>query len=87
VYRGEYFVLGCTTRLFDGRRAMEDEIDPRFDVEPEVVSTARHDLEWLENLLPSGKLENVRLVVSFLVFSTRVAAHRACSAGLEPTIF
>ena len=37
VYRGEYFVLGCTTRLFDGRRAMEDEIDPRFDVEPEVV--------------------------------------------------
>jgi hypothetical protein len=62
-------------------------MDMRFDSEPEVVSTARHALDWLENLLPSGKLENVRLLVSFLVFSTWVAAHRACSAGLEPTTF
>ena len=53
---------------------MEAEIDLRFDSEPEVVSTARHALDRLENLLPSGKLENVRLVVSFLMFSTRVAA-------------
>ena len=44
---------------------MKAEIDLRFDPEPEVVSTARHALDRLENLLPSGKLENVRLVVSF----------------------
>ena len=74
VYGGGYFVLGCTARLFDSRRAMKAEIDLRFDPEPEVVSTARHALDRLENLLPSGKLENVRLVVSFLMFSTRVAA-------------
>ncbi len=46
---------------------MEAEVNLRFAPEPAVVTTARHALAGLEDLLPPGKLENVRLVVSELV--------------------
>ena len=46
---------------------MEAEIDVRFAPEPEVVTTARHTLDGLADLLPAEKLEDVRLVVSELV--------------------
>ena len=57
---------------------MEAEIDVRFAPEPEVVTTARHALDRLTHLLPSEKLEDVRLVVSELV--TNSILH----AGLSP---
>jgi anti-sigma regulatory factor (Ser/Thr protein kinase) len=57
---------------------METEIDLRLAPEPEVVTTARHALDQLANLLPSEKLEDVRLVVSELV--TNSILH----AGLSP---
>ncbi len=46
---------------------MEAEVNLRFAPEPKVVTTARHALDGLEDLLPPGKLEDVRLVVSELV--------------------
>ncbi len=46
---------------------MEAEIDLKLAPEPEVITTARHALDRLTDLLPSAKLENVRLVVSELV--------------------
>ena len=46
---------------------MEAEIDLKLAPEPEVITTARHALDRLANLLPPEKLENVRLVVSELV--------------------
>ena len=57
---------------------MEAEIDLRLVPEPEVVTPARHALDRLPDLLPSAKLENVRLVVSELV--TNSILH----AGLSP---
>ena len=54
------------------------EIDLRLPPEPEVVTTARHALDQLTNLLPPEKLEDVRLVVSELV--TNSIRH----AGLSP---
>jgi anti-sigma regulatory factor (Ser/Thr protein kinase) len=54
------------------------EIDLRLPPEPEVVTTARHALDQLTNLLPFEKLEDVRLVVSELV--TNSILH----AGLSP---
>lgn len=46
---------------------MVAEIDLRLAPEPEVVTTARHALDQLTDLLPPEKLEDVRLVVSELV--------------------
>ena len=57
---------------------MEAEIDVRFAPEPEVVTSARHALDGLADLLPAEKLEDVRLVVSELV--TNSILH----AGLSP---
>ena len=57
---------------------MEAEIDLKLAPEPEVVTTARHALDQLANLLPPEKLEEVRLVVSELV--TNSILH----AGLSP---
>jgi len=57
---------------------MEAEIDLRLAPDPEVVTTARHALNRLANLLPPEKLEDVRLVVSELV--TNSILH----AGLSP---
>ena len=57
---------------------MEAEIDLKLAPEPEVITTARHALDRLANLLPPEKLENVRLVVSELV--TNSILH----AGLSP---
>jgi anti-sigma regulatory factor (Ser/Thr protein kinase) len=54
------------------------EIDLRLAPEPEVVTTARHALDQLTDLLPPEKLEDVRLVVSELV--TNSVRH----AGLPP---
>src|SRR3954470_3834409 len=57
---------------------MVAEIDIRLAPEPEVVTTARHALDRLADLLPPEKLEDVRLVVSELV--TNSILH----AGLSP---
>ena len=57
---------------------MEAEIDLRLAPEPEVVTTARHTLDRLADLLPPEKVEGVRLVVSELV--TNSILH----AGLSP---
>ena len=54
------------------------DIDLRLPPEPEVVTTARHALDQLTDLLPPEKLEDVRLVVSELV--TNSILH----AGLSP---
>jgi anti-sigma regulatory factor (Ser/Thr protein kinase) len=59
-------------------RLMEAEIDLRLAPEPEVITTARHTLDRLADLLPPEKLEDVRLVVSELV--TNSVLH----AGLSP---
>jgi anti-sigma regulatory factor (Ser/Thr protein kinase) len=42
--------------------------------EPEAISEARHALDWLAHLLPSEKLEDVRLVVSELVTNSPLHA-------------
>ena len=57
---------------------MVAKIDVKLAPEPEVVTTARHTLDQLANLLPSEKLEDVRLMVSELV--TNSILH----AGLSP---
>src|SRR5215204_6651919 len=57
---------------------MEAKVNLRFAPEPEVITTARHVLDGLEDLLPPGKLEDVRLVVSELV--TNSILH----SGLSP---
>jgi|SRR5215207_1733273 len=57
---------------------MVAKIAVRLAPEPEVVTTARHALDRLTHLLPSEKLEDVRLVVSELV--TNSILH----AGLSP---
>ena len=57
---------------------MVAEIDLRLAPEPEVVTTARHALDQLTDLLPPEKLEDVRLVVSELV--TNSVRHAGLSA-------
>ncbi len=57
---------------------MVAEIEVRLAPEAEVVTTARHALDQLTDLLPPEKLEDVRLVVSELV--TNSILH----AGLSP---
>jgi anti-sigma regulatory factor (Ser/Thr protein kinase) len=54
------------------------EIDLRLAPEPEVVTTARHALDQLTDLLLPEKLEDVRLVVSELV--TNSILHAGLSA-------
>ena len=54
------------------------EIDLRLPPEPEVVTTARHALDQLTDLLPPEKLEDIRLVVSELV--TNSILHAGLSA-------
>ena len=46
---------------------LEAEIDMRLAPEPEVLTTARHALDQLADLLPREKLEDLRLLVSELV--------------------
>ena len=58
---------------------MEAKIDLRLAPEPEVVTTARHTLDRLADLIPPEKVEGVRLVVSELV--TNSILH----AGLSPS--
>jgi anti-sigma regulatory factor (Ser/Thr protein kinase) len=57
---------------------MVAKIGVRLAPEPHVVTTARHALDRLADLLPPEKLEDVRLVVSELV--TNSILH----AGLSP---
>jgi anti-sigma regulatory factor (Ser/Thr protein kinase) len=57
---------------------MVAKIDVKLAPEPEDVKNARHALDRLANLLPSEKLEDVRLIVSELV--TNSILH----AGLSP---
>ncbi len=57
---------------------MVAEIDVRLTPDPEVVTTARHALDRLADLLPPEKLEDVRLVVSELV--TNSILHAGLSA-------
>ena len=57
---------------------MVAEIDLRLVPEPEVVTTARHALDQLTDLLPPEKLEDIRLVVSELV--TNSILHAGLSA-------
>jgi anti-sigma regulatory factor (Ser/Thr protein kinase) len=57
---------------------MVAEIDVRLAPEPEVLTTARHALDRLADLLIPEKLEDTRLVVSELV--TNSILH----AGLSP---
>jgi anti-sigma regulatory factor (Ser/Thr protein kinase) len=57
---------------------MVAEIDLRLVPEPQVVTTARHALDQLTDLLPPEKLEDVRLVVSELV--TNSILHAGLSA-------
>jgi anti-sigma regulatory factor (Ser/Thr protein kinase) len=54
------------------------EINLRFAPERKLVSAARHALDRLENLLPSEKLEEVRMVVSELM------SNSILHAGLSP---
>jgi anti-sigma regulatory factor (Ser/Thr protein kinase) len=60
---------------------MEAKVDLRLAPEPEMVRTARHALDRLANLLPSEKLEDVRLVVSELV--TNSILHAGLSSDDE----
>ena len=57
---------------------MVAEIDLRLVPEPQVVTTARHALDQLTDLLSPEKLEDVRLVVSELV--TNSILHAGLSA-------
>lgn len=58
---------------------MVAEIDLRLAPESEVVTTARHTVDRLADLLPPEKLEDVRLVVSELV--TNSVLHAGLSAN------
>ena len=60
---------------------IEAKVDLRLAPEPEMVTTARHALDRLANLLPSEKLEDVRLVVSELV--TNSILHAGLSSDDE----
>jgi anti-sigma regulatory factor (Ser/Thr protein kinase) len=65
---------------------MEAEIDLRLVPEPEVVTTARHALDRLTDLLPSAKLENVRLVVSELVTNSILHAKLSPNDRISLTV-
>ena len=65
---------------------MEAEIDVRFAPEPEVVTTARHTLDGLADLLPAEKLEDVRLVVSELVTNSILHAGLSTKDQISLTV-
>ena len=65
---------------------MEAEIDVRFAPEPEVVTTARHTLDGLADLLPAEKLEDVRLVVSELVTNSILHAGLSTEDQISLTV-
>ena len=64
----------------------EAEIDVRFAPEPEVVTTARHTLDGLADLLPAEKLEDVRLVVSELVTNSILHAGLSTEDQISLTV-
>ena len=64
--------------LTNSARLSVTQIDLRLTPNSEAILTARHSLDRLENVLPSEKLEDVRLIVSELV--TNSVRH----AGLSP---
>jgi anti-sigma regulatory factor (Ser/Thr protein kinase) len=61
-------------------------IDLRLPPEPEVVTTARHALDQLTNLLPPEKLEDVRLVVSELVTNSILHARLSADNQISLTV-
>ena len=65
---------------------MEAEIDLRLAPEPEVVTTARHALDQLANLMPPEKLEDVRLVVSELVTNSILHAGLSTEDQISLTV-
>jgi len=65
---------------------MVAEIDVRLTPDPEVVTTARHALDRLADLLPPEKLEDVRLVVSELVTNSILHAGLSCDEQISLTV-
>jgi len=65
---------------------MKAEVDLRLAPEPEVVTTARHALDRLANLLPAEKLEDVRLVVSELVTNSILHAELSPDEQISLTV-
>jgi len=65
---------------------MEAEINLRLAPEPEVVTTARHTLDRLADLLPPEKLEDVRLVVSELVTNSILHARLSPNDHISLTV-
>jgi anti-sigma regulatory factor (Ser/Thr protein kinase) len=68
------------------RLLMNAEIDLRLVPEPEVVTTARHALDQLADLLPAEKLEDVRLVVSELVTNSILHAELSPNDQISLTV-
>ena len=66
--------------------SVEAEIDLRLAPEPEVVTTARHALDQLANLMPPEKLEDVRLVVSELVTNSILHAGLSTEDQISLTV-
>ena len=65
---------------------MNAEIDLRLVPEPEVVTTARHALDQLADLLPAEKLEDVRLVVSELITNSILHAELSANDQISLTV-
>jgi anti-sigma regulatory factor (Ser/Thr protein kinase) len=65
---------------------MVAEINVRLTPDPEVVTTARHALDRLADLLPSEKLEDVRLVVSELVTNSILHAGFSSDEQISLTV-
>jgi anti-sigma regulatory factor (Ser/Thr protein kinase) len=65
---------------------MVAEIDVRLAPDPEVVTTARHALDQLADLLPPEKLEDVRLVVSELVTNSILHAGLSSDEQISLTV-
>jgi anti-sigma regulatory factor (Ser/Thr protein kinase) len=65
---------------------MVAEIDLKLAPEPEVVTTARHALDQLADLLPHEKLEDVRLVVSELVTNSILHAGLSSKDQISLTV-
>jgi anti-sigma regulatory factor (Ser/Thr protein kinase) len=65
---------------------MVAEIDVRLTPDPEVVTTARHALDRLADLLPPEKLEDVRLVVSELVTNSILHAGLSSDEQISLTV-
>ena len=62
------------------------EIDLRLAPEPEVVTTARHALDQLTDLLPPEKLEDIRLMVSELVTNSILHAGLSADEQISLTV-